>query len=221
MRRLLVGLLALGLLASVASAQPYYVRGDFNGWGPTDEMVDDGDGSYSLSIDMSAQPLGETFQFKCATEDWSVNGPPNNAQLRYVDGDITFHFFPNIADDGWMPPTAWSPHRVGWDPTTGFEIMGTFNEWAAPLPMTDEGGGLFALEMAVTAGTHEFKFRAPDDWGINIGSTFEYNGPNASVDFAADGMYRFELDVPNGRWHVVPEPTALLGLVLLTLLRRR
>ncbi len=224
MKRTLVALLAVSLFAAAATAQPYYVRGDFNGWGLDNQMTDDGDDSYSATIDMSGQTAGDSFQFKLASEDWSVNGPPQNAQLRYVDGSITFHFYPNQTDDGWLPPIAWSPHRVGWDPTTGFDIMGDMNGWdeGNPLRMVDEGNGLFSYEMVVD-GVKQFKFRATDDWGINIGSTFEWNANNVEYDFGTGGLYRFELDVPHGRYRVllVPEPASLLGLGLLGLLIRR
>lgn len=221
MKRTLVTLLALGLLAAAASAQPYYVRGAFNGWTTANPMTDDGDGTWSATIDMSAQPTGDPFQFKCATEDWTFNAPPNNAQLRYVAGNITFHFIPYPVQDDWLP--TWESPRIGWDPTTGFDVMGSMNGWGDPYVMTDNGAGLFSADIPVTAGNYEFKFRATNDWEINIGQTFSWNDANATLAAAQDGLYRFELDLPNGRYRTfwVPEPASVLGLALLGLLIRR
>lgn len=49
--RKVIGLLAVGMLATTALAGPgdYNARGGFNGWGET-LMNDDGDGSFSVTI---------------------------------------------------------------------------------------------------------------------------------------------------------------------------
>ena len=136
MRRFIVAVVAAGLLAAAANASaPYYVRGIFGTWDPpTYQMNDDGDGSYSLTIDTSGQTAGSLFQFKCANADWSQVAPPgNNVQLRYVAGEMTFHFYPNFTDDGWMPPTAWGANRVGYNDTTGWELIWMTSSNAASL----------------------------------------------------------------------------------------
>jgi hypothetical protein len=218
--------LVVGLLVSPVLADTYYVRGDLNGWGLANPMTDNLDGSYSATIDVSGQTLGNTFQFKAANGDWSVTAPPNNAQLRYINGAITFYFYPNFADDGWMPPTAWGPNRMGWNATTGWDLMGSPNGWSAPLAaLTNTGGDLFQTEIVIpTAGHSEFKFRATGDWDINIGNTFAFNDYNIGVDSASDNeTWRFELDLPHGRWRttLVPEPASLLLALLALALRRR
>ncbi len=226
MRRIGLAVVVAGLLVAAANAETYYVKGIFGDWGNTYPMNDDGDGSFSLTLDTSGQVAGTTFQFKCANGDWSQNAPPNNAQLRYINGGITFHFYPNFVDDGWMPPTAWSAHRIGWNDTTGWELMGSPNGWGSPLAtMINTGGDLFSADIVIPAAGHsEFKFRATNDWEINIGNTFSFNDYNIGVDTVnANETWRFELDLPHGRWRttLVPEPTTLAGLALLGLLIRR
>ncbi len=189
-------------------------------------MSDDGDGSYSLTIDTSGQTPGSTFQFKCASAEWSENAPPNNAKLRSINGGMTFHIYPNFPEDGWMPPAAWWPHRMGWNDTTGWELMGSPNGWGSPLAtMTNTGGDLFQADILIpTAGHSEFKFRATNDWEINIGNTFAWNDNNIGLDTATDNeTWRFELDLPHGRWRttLVPEPAALALALLGLMLRRR
>jgi hypothetical protein len=218
--------LVVVVLVSPVLADTYYVRGDLNGWSTANPMTDNGDGSYSATIDTSGQTLGNTFQFKAANDGWSVNGPPNNAQLRYINGAITFNFFPNFVDDGWMPPAAWWPSRLGWNATTGWELMGSPNGWGTPLAtLTNMGGDLFQADIVIPAAGHsEFKFRAAGDWDINIGNTFAWNDANIGVDTAnADQTVRFQLDLPHGRWRttLVPEPMSLLLALLGLALRRR
>ncbi|MFH1419483.1 MAG: PEP-CTERM sorting domain-containing protein [Planctomycetota bacterium] len=223
MKKFVIAALAVMLLSTTAMASaPYYVRGVKGDWGTTYMMADDFDGTHSLTIDVSDQTAGDVFEFKCADENWTEFAPPNNnVHLRYTADDITFHFIPNAPADGWNP----AGHRVGWDSTTGWDVMGDFNGWAAPYAMTDMGGGLYQVDIAVTTGAHEFKFRATDDWEINVGQTFSWNDANATMDAWADETHRFEIDVPNGRWRTsfIPEPAtfALLGFGGLVLLRRR
>ena len=60
------------------------------------------------------------------------------------------------------------------------------------------------------------------DWDIAIGSDFSNYGYDITWTTAADNepLY-FLLDLPNGRWNVIPEPASLLGLALLGLFIRR
>jgi hypothetical protein len=125
--------------------------------------------------------------------------------------------------------------------------MGTFNGFAggAQYVMSDQGAGLYRVITALAAGTYDFKFRKYDtatltgDWGTSIGRDFGNSAANASSGALTAGNYAFELDLPNGRWRVipasgsgsslagsaVPEPgtltIAMLGLALMGLVRRR
>ncbi|MCK4340333.1 MAG: hypothetical protein KAY37_01245 [Phycisphaerae bacterium] len=200
MRIPLAILLLAGFFVGSAMGQSgWYVKGDFNGWGTDDEMNDDGDGTYSLPIDMSAQPVGETFDWKISNFDWSESYPPGNVRGRYIAGEITFHFLPGVAGDGWNPPE----NRVGWSSYTDWDIAGDWTNWGDnAILMFDAGDGLYQVDSLLpTAGLHEFKFRAAGDWEINVGQDFRFNGPNATIEPWSDNeWHRLELDVPNGRW---------------------
>lgn len=71
----------------------------------------------------------------------------------------------------------------------------TPNGWDSDQNMTYDGGtGVWSITLDLVAG--EIKFRANDDWGINLGDndankTLEYDGSN--IQIAADGNYTIDL----------------------------
>ena len=92
---------------------------------------------------------------------------------------------------------------------------------------SDMGGGVYSLDFNIpTAGTYGWKFKDATTWDIAIGQDFGSWSGNNSISTAADNtVITFMLDLPNGRWLVVPEPTSLalgaFGLAALWTLRRR
>lgn len=208
--------LLLALVASAAStalAQPYNVRGDFNAWDET-PMVDDGDGTYSLTID--GFQASAPHEFKIATGGWAQAWPPTNAAGRFNSGDyygdaggFTFHFRPGPANDGWLP----AADRVGYDDPKqfGWEIMGTFNNWDGGVDfdarqMKYQGNGRYMVEYIVaTAGAHQWKARTSASWDISVGADFGNSAANATFTTTQSNQpVRFEIDLPNGRLRASP-----------------
>lgn len=222
----LVGLLVVALTATAAFAQPYNVRGGMNGWGES-QMNNDGDGTYSLTIG-SLNP-GDRHNFKVAFNDWASSWPGSDA--RYVvngAGQMTFHFIPGAIADGWNP----GGDRVGHDDAGAFswEVVGDFTDWGngpgLPVPMVNNGGGLWTANYTMaTPGLHDFKFRETGSWDVSRGADFGNASGNAQVTTTLPNeIIQFQLDLPNGRWRVIPEPMTmtLIGSVLgLVALRRR
>jgi hypothetical protein len=204
-------------MAAVATAQTeWYARGDWNAWGTTDPMDWQGGDYYTKTI--SGLTSGDMPEYKIALADWSLSAPGSNGRVM-VDaaGEINFHFWDNESwSDGWEPSTK---RRVGYnDPGLfNWELIGDFNGWAGGDIMTDLGGGLWAKDLTLNAGTYGWKFRMEGDWAISIGDDFGNAAANNSINVASDGdLWRFELDLPGGRWRAfyVPEPTALALLAL-------
>ncbi len=226
MRTLLVALLAVGMLAATASAQPWNARGTFNSWGET-QMNDDGDGSWSLQL--TGRPAGAAEKFKVAFNDWAQAWPVDDLEYRVpASGNVLLHFYPGAVtpDDGWVPNT----DRVGYEGTTNdWEIMGSFNGWADGTDTAERqmtlSGGIYSVDYTIaSAGQHWFKFRESGSWDVSIGhlafgGNIELNTTNPNE------TWRFELDLVNGRqrWFFVPEPATavLLGFGALVMLRRR
>lgn len=231
-----VGVLALSMLAGAAMAQPYYLRGPFNGWSGTGtELIDQGGGMFSATV--GGLTSGNEFEVKATVDNWSFSGPSaqgsngafgNNLRQKVgASGSMTINFFPALSwSDGWFPDNT---NRVGYvdEGQNVWAIMGSFNGWSGELAtMSSLGGGLYKATVAAAPGSYEFKFRPDGNWDRAVGATFETNGANAfgTID-AGDNALELYLDIPNGRWQAVSVPTpgalALMGLGGLVATRRR
>jgi hypothetical protein len=212
--RFLSGVLLLALLAVSATAQPWYARGDFNGWAADNAMVDQGGGHYTASITglFDSSP----FNWKIATSDWATAMPASDSRVYSDDsGNINFHLYDQTTwTDGWFPNNA---RRVGYDDHQqfGWEIVGSFNNWPTTFDpnfqLTDMGSGLYRGSFALNAGFYDFKFRglvpqtptppANGVWDTAIGNDFGNGAGNNTIAVGTNGdLWNFELDLPKGRW---------------------
>lgn len=218
---------AAALLLAAPALADFYVASDLNGWANPDpawKMTDVyGDGSkFQLAV---SDPLyAGRHEWKVTDGTWSNAWPGNNARADFGAGALNFNFYPGQHLDGWKPEF----NRVGYDDPQlhGWEVMGSFNGWSAPVAtLAPVGGGVYEGLYAVpTAGTYYFKFRKTDDWDISIGSDFSNFGYDIELVTPYDAApILFELDLPNGRWRttVIPEPAALALAALALALRRR
>lgn len=222
-----VGVLALSMVAGSAMAQPYYVRGDFNGWSGTgSQLVDQGGGKFSATI--SGLAPGSAHEFKCTTDDWGFNGPNDNAKVvANASGNILVNFFPATSwSDGWQPSDT---RRVGFVDSGihGWDIMGSLNGWSSPLAtMTDLGNGLYKATILTAPGSFDMKFRKAGDWNVAVGRDFSNYNNNITINVGAgDTGVDLFLDLPNGRWQALAIPTpgalGLLGMAGVVAGRRR
>lgn len=216
---------AVAAVATTATAQPYYAKGDFNAWGLDDPMSLVGLGFYQVTV--GGLNPGDMPEYKIADENWTNSWPGSNGKVA-VDaaGEINFNLMLGGFGDGWSP----AQDRVGYqDPGMhGWDIMGSFNGWSDPVTvLTDMTNGLYSGSTVVAdVGTYEFKFRKEGDWAIAIGDDFGNSAANISVTTNNPGdIVMFELDLPNGRWRTTVTPTpatiALIPLAGLFARRRR
>src|SRR4051812_43105954 len=212
MKRFL-GLVILALFVAPAAANDglWYAKGEFNGWSTLNPMTQDPLNSIHWSTTVTGLFDNTTSEFKLARDDWSDSSPGGNGKVTTnAAGEITFHMWDQQTwSDGWFPNNA---RRVGYsDPLEyGWEVVGSFNGWpGADDPnynMTAMGNGVYSLTAPFNAGLYDFKFRKQGDFGINQSYDFS-NNPNNTNSLAVGttgDIYKFDLDLPNGRWRVTP-----------------
>lgn len=197
---------------------------------PDTNFTNLGSGNYELNL--TGLTPGDNYDFRSLKTDLSAALPGTVMRVRAdASGNIGLKFYELQSaswGDGWSPSTS---HRLGYvDPQQfGWDVIGSFNGWSAPLlSLAAQGNGVYAGDYTFdTPGNYAFKFRHQDEtnpWNISIGEDFGNNAGNAQMSVASAGQtWRFELDLPNGRWRVfqtnlaasgVPEPGSLLLLML-------
>lgn len=202
-----------------------FVRGGINGWGEDDPMEYAVGGRYTATIDVTAG----SYEFKVASSDWStvdygsadsdtmtvvgvtkdvaVSG--NNLAITFdVDGSYTFLF---DASDLSAPTVSVFNAQMFGD-TTVF-IRGGMNAWGETDALIYDGNGAYSAELAIDAGSYEFKV-ASSDWStVNLGGSGENTaisvdvpksivaqGNNLAIDIPASSIYKFTV--------VGPDPSA-------------
>ncbi len=195
-------------------AQPWYVRGTFNGWaGTAHQLVDDGingdlvagDGIFSRLISINTPGRHE---FKVTVDDWSVNHPASNSWLYTTSPNqsLLFTFDSNSYSDGWLPSTNIVNVTDQLPPTANIVAVGDHNGWnnAGPEVMYDDGtngdplanDNIYAYYLVVAApGTYNWKPTRTgtwDAWGsdnrqVNSANiTYSTTSPNQNVFFYVD-----------------------------------
>ncbi len=199
-------------------ASPWYARGDFNGWGTTNPLYDDGtngdllpaDGVFSAEVTIAT---ANRYEWKVATADWGTSYPGSgNSWLvtTVADQVVRLTFDTNTYSDGWAPQTNILNAN---DDVVGWTAVGDWQGWGNSNPataMTAAGYGRYLLAYPVpAAGSHEYKAVRTGTWdavgadnrSINAGTvTFNTASPNEIV--------YFWLDLTSGRiqaaTHAVP-----------------
>jgi len=204
-------------------------------------LVDLGGGQYELN--MTGLTAQTDYEFKVVRSDLSASVPGSNMKVRAnASGEINLNFYELTSGswgDGWSPANT---HRVGYEDHGEFDwqLTGSFIGWTGndAFNLTDQSNGLHTGAFSFATGTHQFKIRQYNDWNTSIGDDFGNSANNNSFTVnSTSEIWRFELDLPNGRWRVyletvgagagaVPEPgslaMALVGLLVgATAVRRR
>jgi glycosidase len=205
-------------LSAIALFPPpaWYVRGDFNGWGTSDPMFDDGthgdvtpgDGVYTaqVTIEMRAR-----HEFRVATDDWATGHPGSgNSWLTTTTPDetVTFTFDINAYADGWLPET--NIIGVSSDPGA-WTAVGDWQGWDNADPattMTGLGGGVYEFTTAIAVpGSYQYKAVKTGSWDAIGADGRSVNANTATFEtIAADQNVTFSVDAHSGRVQVAMEP---------------
>lgn len=176
----LLVLLSFGALAALMllkpgnalATPPYYARGDFNSWGTTDQLYDDGshgdvtsgDGIYTTIV---TPTTAGRYEWKAADAGWTESWPSSNAWLvTSADNQpVLVTFDTNLHTDGWVP----SQYIVNAaDGLTTWTAVGDWQGWNngnAATAMTAVSSGLYRFATVIpSAGTHQFKATRTGVW---------------------------------------------------------
>ncbi|WP_371373114.1 alpha-1,6-glucosidase domain-containing protein [Thalassotalea aquiviva] len=198
------------------------IRGDMNGWGETDAMTYQGDGVYSVVLNLAPG----NYYFKVASADWAtVNlGAPSadpviiNSNLVLVPGSndnlmieiteetrYTFSIDASISD----APVLTVSYEEPFYGTTVL-LRGDMNGWGESNPFTYIGDGKYSLTTTIEAGTKFFKVASADWSTVNMGAPSDDtevlageeqllvpgSNDNLFMDFVG-GEYTFIFDASN------------------------
>ncbi len=200
-----------------------YLRGSLNGWGTDTPMTYIGGGKYSVIFDITATGSQE---FKIASEDWStvdfgsgeddsgvtegvlealaVSGA--NMTMDFLEtGEFTFFF-----DASDLSAPTLGVHKTQMFGATQIYLRGSLNGWGTDDEFVYSGNSVYSAEIALTAGSYEFKIASSDwatvDFGATSGDeaviiggekTLAPVGANMTVEIVNDGTYRFEVNGPD------------------------
>jgi len=194
----------------------WYARGDFNGWGTTDQLYDDGthgdvvsgDGIHTALVTIASTGRHE---FKIATEDWSLSHPSSGNSWLYTtveDEVVTITFDTNSYSDGWLPET----NIIGVNPESGtWTAVGDWQGWDNANPttaMTSLGGGMYEVTTTITSpGSYQYKAVKTGTWDAIGADGRSVNANTAAFDTTdPDQNVTFMLDALKGRVNVEVEP---------------
>lgn len=224
--RIIVSLVAVGLLALPAAAQiaTPHVAGSLQGWDAgANPMVETPPGSGIWTTTFSGLGANERHEFKITDGTWDNSFPGPNSWL-FTDGagEITISYDTNVYADGWSP----TMERLGLSVDPGsWNAVGDFlgalggNDWDNADPfgaMTPQGGGIHSLTVVLPEGNWEWKAVVSGSWdsiswdnrSIATGNwMFSTDAVNDTVIFSVNAL------AGTARVEVIPEPASALLLL--------
>ena len=86
-------------------------------------------------------------------------------------------------------------------------IIGDFNNWEFSLPLHSTSVPLiYEVEMKLPSGRYEFKFRANDNWSVELSGKdhdlMSWLGDNLVMESDGSSSIKVTLDLSNHPWHV-------------------
>lgn len=182
------------------------VAGDYQGWSPASAPAlasPNSDGKYEGYINV---PAGGTYEFKLTSQaDWGgTNYGSGGAGTLSTAGNAGNLVFPSGAGyykiNADINANTWSATATTWG------VVGSLTGWGGnpDIAMTyDAGSNSFSTGPVVITGNENFKFRANNDWPINLGDSgadgsLEQDG--ADIPITA-GTYTFTLYLNNAGYY--------------------
>jgi pullulanase len=215
-------------ILNVRNEEPFvgttvYIRGGMNGWGEESPLNYLGEGKYSATIAVEEG----SHEFKVASADWAtvnmgapaddkevfigeeqllVPGSNDNLMMTFAStGDYTFILDASNTDEPVL--TVYSAEMFG--ATTVF-IRGAMNGWGEVDALTYQGNSQYSVDIAIDAGSYEFKVASADWATFNLGASEDNNvgldspylltqgsNDNLLITIEESATYQFSVQGPN------------------------
>ena len=173
-----------------AVATTWGIIGSFTGWSSQVNMTyDPASMTFQLAYTLAA---GDELKFR-ANDDWGYNYGSNNNDGNLDAGGANIPI--SIDGDYAVTMDLSTPNAYTYSVNT-WGVIGdaTPGDWTDDTNMTwDAGNGVFTVTLDLTVG--EFKFRANDDWAVNLGgdiNALTQDGANIAISTA--GNYTITLN---------------------------
>ncbi len=206
------------------------LRGSFNEWGNTDAFTDNGDGTYSITLNMSK---GDEFKVVDATDGdvwygyntgdeslfWINGSAHTDIQLTTSDGSNNFY----VGVGGtWTLTVDYATKKLnGSRVIENYGVLGDEaifgSNWADDVVMTQADTNPNVYEATLTAvdiaaGNYDYKVRADQDWGW-------YDLPmtgNETLNVPADGLYdiTFSLNIESHTLEATLTPITSISVTI-------
>jgi hypothetical protein len=170
--------------AAGMSEPEYYLRGNMNNWGASDnnKMVKQNDGTYAITMSLEAG----SYEYKAAVADWSWSAPGgSNAKLTLEEAaEVTFVLDVAAGTLTHNIPVDYTYYLAGSEELCGVSWDPVAN------PMTEVAPGMWTITCNVLVpGTYEYKITT-GSWdtpsygdGENNYSVFVRNGSEVTITF--------------------------------------
>ena len=184
---------------SVTLVQEYgllYVAGDYQGWNPGQApqlASPKKDGVHEGYVFVKS---GGTYEFKLTSQaDWSGTnyGDAGSGNMSTSGGNMKFPGAGFYKINANTTTNKFSITKTTWT------MIGGFTGWGSDVAMTLNNSNVWEGQVTVT-GKEEFKFRANNDWPINLGDNGADNSleaDGANLVLPAAGTYKISLDLNN------------------------
>ena len=194
----------------------YYIRGDMNNWGTDNAMTDNGDGTYTLTMNVAAG----TYQYKAGDAGWGSAIPAGMDNLTLTvsaDGNVTFNLDVNAGtltatganvvenENGGEGSGPENTEPVNYEYYVAGNAGLCGEEWnpGANKMTLNAQTGLYEITFSgVAAGTYEYKV-ATGTWDT---PAYGVDGGNCKIELAAtsDVTITFNVETSEVKAEVAP-----------------
>ncbi len=188
-----------------------YVRGSFNDWGTTNEMIEGEGDIYTCTLELDNGDYTYKFWYNDGTEHWLTD--PSNPEK---SGDNSFFNIGGPIETGIISPEI-DGNKVTFRYNQGGEavyLAGSMTEWDTnKILMTKEDpeSNVFSHTMTLEPGYYTYKFVVDGSWINDPSNTNKEDTNDANNYFVVPGLYNASLTVKKGVATALPQTLQMIA----------